>query len=253
MLPPRVIPCLLLQGRRLVKTHRFRDPVYLGDPCNTVRIFNEKEVDELTLLDIEASKVGRGPDFKFIEEIASEAFMPIAYGGGIRTVEEIRRLMSLGVEKVVLNTAAFEDPDLVTRAADRFGSQAIVVCLDVRRTFFGSMELCVKGATGKVKGTVESWAAEFEKRGAGELLMQSVDRDSLMQGYDLELILKVAGAVRVPVIACGGAGNLGHMKEAIANGASAVAAGSMFVFTGKHRAVLVTYPEPTALLSLAGD
>lgn len=252
MLPPRVIPCLLLQGRRLVKTRQFKAPVYLGDPCNAVRIFNEKEVDELTLLDIEATAQGREPDYAYIEELAGEAFMPIAYGGGIRTVEQAHRVMGLGVEKVVLNTAAFDTPQLVSEIAGRYGSQSVVVCMDVRRGTFGGVGLYAANATRRIKGGLEEWAAELASLGAGELLVQAVDRDSQMEGYDLELIRRVASSVRLPVIGIGGAGNLGHLREGIAAGASAVAAGSMFVFTGRHRAVLITYPSPDELSTIAG-
>ena len=244
----RVMPCLLLRGTGLVKTRRFKDAVYVGDPRNAVKIFNEKEVDELILLDITATVEGRRPQFKLIAEIASEAFMPLAYGGGVRTVEDAAELFKLGVEKVCLNTAAVETPQLVRAAADRFGSQSIVAVLDVKRSFFGKYECYVragKQSTGKDPVTL---AQELERLGAGELVVNSIDRDGTMEGYDLELLRRVTQAVGVPVIACGGAGKVQDLADAIhKGGASAAAAGSLFVFTGKHRAVLINFPSPREL------
>ncbi|SNB45056.1 AglZ/HisF2 family acetamidino modification protein [Geobacter sp. DSM 9736] len=243
MLRTRVIPCLLLKGQGLVKTQKFKDPKYVGDPINAIKIFNEKEVDELVLLDIAASVEEREPNFKIIEEVASECFMPLGYGGGIRSLEQIKTIFSLGVEKVIINTSAHDSPDLVRAASDTFGSQSIVVSIDVKKNFFGKYEVHTLSGSRNTKQDPVQYALEMEQRGAGELILNSVDRDGMMAGYDLQLVCRVAGAVGVPVIACGGAGNVAHLAEAAARGASALAAGSMFVFQGKHRAVLISYPE----------
>jgi cyclase len=252
VLKTRVIPTLLLRGAGLVKTTRFGDPKYVGDPVNAIRIFNDKEVDELMLLDINATRENREPPFSIIEEVASECFMPLAYGGGIRTVEHVRRILKLGVEKVVFNSAAWRAPEVVTEASRRFGAQAIVASIDVRRKVFGRYEVFVdNGKTGTGVEPVE-YAKRMEAAGAGEILLGSIDRDGLMQGYDVELISRVSRAVGVPVIASGGAGSVADFKAAVAGGADAVAAGAMFVFHGPHRAVLITYPERGQLESVLG-
>lgn len=244
MLRNRVIPCLLLNGRGLVKTRRFRDPTYVGDPVNAVRIFNDKEVDELLLLDIGATRAGRGPQFDLIEDIAKECFMPLAYGGGVKDCATIGRLFALGVEKVALNTAAVERPELVQEAARRFGSQSIIVSVDVRKRLFGGHEVYAHAGTRRARTDPVAFARRMEEYGAGELLVHSIDRDGMMSGYDIELVRSIVESVSVPVIVCGGAGGLADFREAVKEGgASAVAAGSLFVFQGPHRAVLITYPE----------
>jgi imidazole glycerol-phosphate synthase subunit HisF len=244
---PRVIPCLLLKNEGLVKTVKFKDPKYLGDPINIVRIFNDKEVDELIFLDILATVENRRPNFELLGKITSECFMPLGYGGGIRTLEDVKQLLSMGVEKIVLNTSAVENPSLIRAAADYAGSQAVVISLDVKKTLLGKYEVYTRG--GK-KGTgldPVKFAVEMEKQGAGELFLNSIDRDGTMQGYDLELVRRVADSVTVPVVACGGAGNIQHLAEAIQAGASAAAAGSMFVFQGPLRGVLISYPAQEEL------
>jgi cyclase len=248
MLRPRVIPTLLLADDGLVKTRQFKHPAYVGDPINAIRIFNDKEVDELVLLDIAASRSGRGPNLQLIEEVASECFMPLAYGGGVRTVEDMRGLLRLGVEKVIINSAVLADPQLISRAADQFGSQAIVVAIDVHKRLFGKYEVYAH-LSGKGTGIgVGDHAKNTERLGAGEILLTSVERDGTLQGYDHELIASVAGSVRIPVIASGGAKDLQDLRQAIlASGASAVAGGAIFVFHGKHRAVLITFPSPQEL------
>jgi cyclase len=252
MLKTRVIPTLLLRGAGLVKTNRFSDPKYVGDPVNAIRIFNDKEVDELMLLDINATREGREPPFSIIEEVASECFMPLAYGGGIRTVEHVRRILKLGVEKVVFNSAAWRNPEVLTEASRRFGAQAIVASIDVRRKMFGRYEVYVEnGHTATGVDPVE-YARRMESCGAGEILLGSIDRDGLMQGYDIELISRVSRAVGVPVIASGGAGSVADFKAAVAGGADAVAAGAMFVFHGPRRAVLITYPNRRELEAALG-
>lgn len=245
---PRVIPCLLLRGRGLVKTTKFKDPVYLGDPINIIKIFNDKEVDELIVLDITATIEGRGPAFDYIGEMASECFMPLCYGGGLQSIEDIQHVLSLGVEKVSLNTCAVADPTLIRQAADLFGSQAIVVSIDARKNRLGRYEIFTHGGRKATGLDPVRFAVNAVEMGAGEILLTAIDRDGTMQGYDLDLLKRVCGAVDVPVIACGGAGNLQHMVDAIREGgASAAAAGSMFVFHGRYRAVLISYPSSDEL------
>src|SRR5665213_633374 len=244
MLKTRVIPTLLLRGAGLVKTTAFKKPVYVGDPINAIRIFNEKEVDELVLLDITASRTGKGPAFGTIENIASECFMPVAYGGGITTVEQVRRILGSGVEKVVINTAALANPPFVRAAADEFGSQAVVVSMDVKQKFLGRYEVLGDSGTRSTGHEPVAYAKMMEQLGAGEILVTAIDRDGTMKGYDIELIFRLASAVNIPVIASGGAGTIADFgKASKQGGAAAVAAGAMFVFHGPHRAVLITYPS----------
>jgi cyclase len=242
MLKHRVIPSLLLDKGRLVKTRQFAEPKYVGDPINAIRIFNDKEVDELMVLDITASAERRDPDMALIEQFAGECLMPLCYGGGVRSVEHAAHLFKLGVEKVCLQTAALDNAQLVTRIADRFGAQSVVVSVDVRRNWRGKPQLYSASAR---KALPEPWM-EFVKRtesaGAGEMVLTAVHRDGMMEGMDLELIREASGALSIPLIAAGGVGTLQHIKEAVDAGASAVAAGAFFVFHGPHRAVLITYP-----------
>lgn len=248
MLLTRVIPCLLLRNQGLVKTVKFKDPKYVGDPINAVKIFNDKEIDELLFLDITATNERKRPPLKVISEIASECFMPLAYGGGIRTLDDLREIFTVGVEKVCINSYAVEDPAFIGKAADIFGSQSIVVSIDVKKSLLGRYEVHTHGGTRNAKLDPVKHAVAMEQMGAGELFINSIDRDGTMQGYDIGLIRKVASAVRIPVIACGGAGKLADLTDAWKNGgASAVSAGSMFVFHGKHRAVLISYPRQEEL------
>jgi cyclase len=231
-----------------VKTVRFKEPRYLGDPVNAVRILNEKEVDELVFLDIAASPEGRGPDEQIIGELASECFMPLAVGGGITSVEQMRRLLRLGVEKVIVCTAAVENPPLVAAGAAELGSQSVVVALDVRRKLFGSYEVVTRCGTRRTGKEPVALAKEMEQQGAGEILVNAIDRDGTMSGYDVELTRRVADAVSVPVIACGGAGKLDDLVEVARDGnAAGVAAGSLFVYHGPHRAVLISFPSQAEL------
>lgn len=244
----RVIPCLLLKGQGLVKTVKFKDPKYLGDPINIVRIFNDKEVDEIVLLDITATPENRPPQFDRLKDIVSEVFIPLAYGGGIRSMEDVRILFSIGIEKIVLNTSSFENPAIIRAAADHAGSQAVVVSIDVKRNLFGKYEVYTRCGLKKTGVDPVEHAVAVEKLGAGEIIVNSIDRDGTMQGYDLDLVQKVADAVTIPVVACGGAGNLQHLADAIKTGhASAAAAGSLFVFQGPLRGVLISYPMPKDL------
>lgn len=240
---PRIIPVLLLSNQGLVKTIKFKKPNYLGDPINAVKIFNEKEVDELCLLDIEASKTGQTPDFDFLTDIASEAFMPLSYGGGIRTIDEIQRLFKIGFEKVVLNTSFVENPMLISQAAELVGSQSVVVSIDAKVSFLGKYNVFIKGGNEKSVYTPVEAAKEAERLGAGELIINSIDNDGTMQGYDNKLIKMVTDAVKIPVIACGGAGAIHDLKEIIyESNAHAAAAGSMFVYYGRKKAVLINFP-----------
>jgi cyclase len=251
MIATRVIPCLLLRGGGLVKTVRFSDPVYLGDPVNIIRIFNDKEVDELFLVDIMASRERRPPPYEMIARITSECFMPLGYGGGVRTLDEMREIFGLGVEKVSLNTQAVENSAFVRAAANRFGSQSIVVSIDAKRGMFGRYEVYTCGGRKRTGLDPVDAARQMELAGAGEILLNSIDRDGTLQGYDLDLIRRVASAVNIPVVACGGAGEVRHLKEAVEEGgATAAAAGSIFVFRGRHRAVLISYPTPGQLNEL---
>jgi cyclase len=252
----RVIPCLLLDGFGLVKTVRFKERTYLGDPVNTVRIFNEKGADELVLLDINASRAHDEPNYDLLAEIASEAFMPLGYGGGIRTLDQIRKILGLGYEKVVLNTHAGRNPDFVSEAAAVFGRSTIVVAVDVFRSRFGATEVRVLSGTQKLAQDPVSYATDMARRGAGELLVTSIDREGTFKGYDLGLISTISSAVSVPVVANGGASSVRDFTSAIAAGATATAAASMFVFNGRHRAVLITYPSEaqlSAAIAVAGS
>ena len=260
MLQIRVIPCLLLQGDGLVKTIQFKDPKYVGDPINAVRIFNKKEVDELIFLDIDASRKkgifgpkATGPRMDLIAKLSDECFMPLSYGGGIKTVEQVRDILGTGVEKVSINTQAFDDPAFIRKAAAIFGSQSIVVAIDVRRNHDGKYEVYTNGGA-KPRGIDPvSHARHMEQIGAGEIFINSIDRDGTMEGYDLALIKAVSDSVTIPVIACGGAGKIDDFAPAVKAGASAVAAGSFFVFHGKRRAVLINYPARAELGAILDD
>lgn len=250
MLRTRVIPSLLLKGEGLVKTLRFKNPKYVGDPINAIKIFNDKEVDELVLLDISATNQSKGPAFDTITQIASECFMPVAYGGGIATVDQMRRILNSGVEKVILNSVTFSNPDIVRQAADEFGSQAVIASMDVKRKLLGGYEVLSHSGTRKTGHEPVKWAMRMEERGAGEILLNAIDRDGMMGGYDLDLVSRVCEAVSIPVIAAGGAGSVSDFAKATDAGAGAVSAGAMFVFHGPHRAVLITYPKLEELASI---
>lgn len=253
MLKHRIIPCLLLRNGGLVKTQKFAEPKYVGDPINAIRIFNNKEVDELMVLDITASKERREPNYTLIEQFAGECFMPVCYGGGIRSVEQARRLFSLGVEKICLQTSVLDESILVTQLAERFGSQSVMVSIDVKRNWLGK-PLLYRSVSGRTEK--KHWLLFLQSMvdaGAGEIVLNAVDRDGTMQGMDLELIREASAAISVPLIAVGGVGKLADIKAAVNAGASAVAAGAFFVFQGPHRAVLITYPRYHVLEELLGD
>lgn len=245
----RVIPVLQIDEGRLVKSRRFADFRYLGDPINAVRIFNDKEVDELVLVDISATRLGRGPDFDHIERAVSEAFVPVAYGGGISRPDEIDRLFHLGVEKVIISSAAVRTPDLITEAARRHGGQSIVVCVNAKKKLLGGYELRIHGGRERVAESPADVAARMEAAGAGEIILVSIDRDGTFSGYDISLLRGVSSRVGIPVVACGGARSLECFVAAVRDGGcAAVAAGSLFAFQRQSReSVLINYPSPQAL------
>jgi cyclase len=248
MLRIRVIPCLLLRDEALVKTIRFKKYNYIGDPINTIRIFNELEVDELAFLDIHASIERHAPNINILRNIADECFMPLAYGGGIRDLKTAQTILSIGFEKILVNTFAHENPDFISECAARFGSQSVIGSIDVRKTRLGKHTVCVRDGTLVTRRDPVEWAVELQHRGAGELLLTSIDRDGTWKGYDIALIRKVSNAVSVPVIANGGAGVLDHFTQAVKEGGcSALGVGSMVVFQGKGMGVLVNFPDKEEL------
>ena len=246
----RIIPFLLTSDSGLVKTIKFDRRRYLGDAINAVRIFNEKEVDELVLLDIDATTRGTGPQFDYVEEVLSEAFMPVGYGGGITSLRQIEQLFKLGVEKVVLNSVVAEQPTLLSEASQVFGAQSIVASMDVKRDLLGRRRAYTRGGKRKLDGDPIDLLKRWEQLGAGEVVVNSIDRDGTRLGLDLEFTAQAASAVEVPVVAVGGAGDIGHLVAALKAGASAVGAGSMFVFHGVHQAVLISYIDRYELAAL---
>lgn len=252
MLKHRVLPILLLSGNRLVKTREFKNPVYVGDPINAVKIFNDKEVDELILIDIAATKSSSRPNFSLIEKVASECFMPLTYGGGIKSLDDARTLFSLGVEKMSLQSALFDNPNLVKEISSLYGRQSLVFSLDVVRKRLGQFNVKPRKRSHFAKMEVSGLVAQAQKLGVGEILLTSVNREGTFGGPDLSLIRSVASAAQIPVIAHGGVRSLEDIREMVIAGASAVAAGSFFVFSGPHRAVLLTYPRYEDLEWLLG-
>ena len=245
----RIIPVLLIKGDGLVKSVQFKNHKYVGDPINAVKIFNDKEVDELAILDITASARGKGPDIKKIAEIASEAFMPVSYGGGITTFEQAKQVLKHGIEKVVLNKSAHEKPELITQIANAFGAQSAVVSIDVKKNMWGKYKVFTDNGTKSSGLDPVDFAKRCEEYGAGEILLNSIERDGTYKGYDLQLLQMVGNAVNIPIVACGGAGSLEDFKAAVKEGkASAVSAGSMFVFQRPHNAVLISYPTQKQLV-----
>jgi imidazole glycerol-phosphate synthase subunit HisF len=242
MLAPRIIPCLLVHNKGLVKTVKFKDHKYVGDPINAVKIFNEKEVDELIVLDIDAAVEDREPDYKMIENLAIECRMPLCYGGGVKTTEQAKKVFNLGVEKIALSSAAIENPLLISEIAKEVGSQSVVVVLDVKKKIFGRYDIYTKNATKKSKKNLEDFVVELQELGVGEIVLNSIDNDGVMNGYDFNLIDKIKPLVNVPMTVLGGVGRLSDISDLIKKykiiGASA---GSLFVFKGKYKAVLINY------------
>ena len=248
MFRPRVIPLLLLKDTGLVKTIKFNKPRYLGDPINAVRIFNELNVDELVFLDILASKESRPISVDLVRNIADEAFMPFAVGGGIRSIDVIRKLLNAGAEKVVINSYALEDLSFIRRASETFGASTIIVSIDLRKNILGQYRIYTYSGSKKINMDPREFVGLAESKGAGEILVTSVNQDGTMLGYDIELIKMMSTAVSVPVIACGGAGKFQNFNEVVKKGgASAVAACSLFVYHGNRKAFLINYPEKTEL------
>lgn len=251
MLRVRVIPTLLLSGRSLVKTVKYKTPIYIGDSINAVKLFNELEVDELILLDILATKEQKQINFELLKVISSECFMPLAYGGGIKDLNQIKKLFSLGVEKIILNSAVVNSPSLISNAANIYGSQSILVSIDVKENFWGRREVFTAGGNNKTGLDPVKLAMDIEKLNAGELIVNSIDRDGTMKGYDIKLLSDISSKISIPLVANGGAGTLNDFKMAIEKGgASAVSAGSMFVYHGKKRGILINYPEQKELENL---
>lgn len=240
----RIIPVLLIKDGGLVKSINFKNYTYIGDPINAVKIFNEKEVDEIVILDIDATREKRSPNYSLIKEIASEAFMPLAYGGGISNINEVKEVLFLGVEKIIFNKSALVNENLIVETASRFGSSSTVVSIDVKTNFFNKQYVYSDNGKRNTKMNVVEYAKKIEKLGAGEIFLNSIDRDGTYKGYDLDLIKKVSSSVEIPVVACGGAKDEDDLVRAInEGGASASAAGSLFVYKGVHRAVLINYPD----------
>lgn len=244
MLRPRVIPCLLVKNGGLVKTVKFAAPKYVGDPINAVKIFNEKEVDELVVLDIDATAQQREPDYAMIRNLAAECRMPLCYGGGVRSAEQAERIIGMGVEKVAISAAAVQDPQLLARMAETVGAQSVVAVMDVKRGKKGEYELWTHNGSRPASLNPTEFARRMEQLGAGEIIVNSIDNDGVMEGYDQELIAQVRDAVTLPVTALGGAGSLAHVRQLIDRfGIIGAAAGSLFVFKGPYRAVLINYPR----------
>lgn len=257
MLRPRIIPCLLVHKGGLVKTQAFKNPKYVGDPINAVRIFNEKEADELMVLDIDATVNKVAPDFGLIAKLAAECRMPLCYGGGVTSAEQVARIVDMGVEKVAVSAAALTNPNLLTKMAAAVGRQSVVAVLDVRKRaglFAEGYEVCTHNGKTTYKLDPIRFAIQLQDAGAGEIVINSVDRDGQMQGYDLELAAQFKHALKVPMTFLGGAGSMDHLGELIANqGVVGVAAGSLFVFKGKYRAVLINYPTSEQKLKLCRE
>ena len=257
MLRPRIIPCLLIHNGGLVKTQQFKEPKYVGDPINAVRIFNEKEADELLILDIDATVKNVEPDFKLIAKLAAECRMPLCYGGGVSTVDHVVRLVDMGVEKVAISAAAITKADLISDVAMTVGSQSVVAVLDVRKRkgiFSKRYELCSHNAKKVYCHDPVDMARQFQSQGVGEIVINSVDRDGLMQGYDLDLASNFKNALQVPVTFLGGVGSLGDISQLVNRlGIVGAAAGSLFVFKGKYRAVLINYPTYSQKIDLCQE
>ncbi len=244
MLKVRLIPCLLLKDTGLVKTINFNKYNYVGDPINTCRIFNEREVDELTFLDISASVENKEPNYKVLQEISAECFMPVSYGGGIRNIQQVEKILNIGFEKVIINSAAYEDRNLISEISNHFGSQSVIVSIDYRKNLFGKYQVYGNSGNKNYKMHPVEWANEVMNLGAGEILLTSIDREGTWKGFDVELTKLVTDKVNLPVIANGGAGNVEDIADIVNNGgASAVALGSMVVYQAKDMGVLINFPD----------
>lgn len=244
MLRPRIIPCLLVKDKGLVKTVNFKNPKYVGDPINAVRIFNEKEVDELMVVDIDATADNREPDYKMIENLAAECRMPLCYGGGVKTVEQAQRIFSLGVEKIAISSAAVENTSLISDIAKVVGTQSVIVVIDVKKKLLGGYEVCTHNGKKKTGKDPVEFAKQVQKLGAGEIVINSIDNDGVMKGFDFTIIDKIRQAVTIPITVLGGAGSLDDISKVIEKyKIIGVSAGSLFVFKGVYKAVLINYPS----------
>lgn len=254
MLRTRVIPVLLFNNGGLYKTIRFKDPRYIGDPINAVKIFNEKEVDELVIFDISASEKGAHPNFSFIHDMATECFMPICYGGGIKSIEDAQQLFRLGVEKISINTAAIENPEFIKELSEKFGRSSIVITVDIKKDLLGNYYVFTNRGKKNTGMKVDVWVKRIEELGAGEIILNNIEKDGMMEGYDLKLLKMVSQRVHIPVVACGGAGKLEDFKSAVQDGGvSAVAAGSLFVYWGIKKGILINYPEQEKIEEIFGN
>ncbi|OOG64234.1 AglZ/HisF2 family acetamidino modification protein [Flavobacterium sp. A45] len=243
MLRPRIIPSLLIHDNGLVKTVNFKNAKYVGDPINAVKIFNEKAVDELAVFDIDATVLGKEPNYSLIERLASQSMMPLCYGGGVKTVEQAQRIFSLGIEKIALSSAVLQNPKLITEISDRVGAQSVIVVLDVKKKLLGGYEVYTHNGKKSTGINPFKFVEEAQKLGAGEIVINSIDKDGVMKGYDLDLIAKVREKISLPMTVLGGAGSLEDIEKVIdAHGVIGVAAGSLFVFKGPYKAVLINYP-----------
>ena len=243
MIRPRIIPSLLIHDNGLVKTVNFKNPKYVGDPINSVKIFNEKKVDELAVFDIDATVLEKEPNYNLIERLASQSMMPLCYGGGVKTVEQAQRIFSLGIEKIALSSAVLQNPKLITEISDRVGAQSVIVVLDVKKKLLGGYEVYTHNGKKATGINPFKFVEEAQKLGAGEIVINSIDRDGVMKGYDLDLIDKVREKISLPMTVLGGAGSLDDIEKVIdQHGVIGVAAGSLFVFRGPYKAVLINYP-----------
>ena len=244
MLRPRIIPSLLVHDKGLVKTVQFKNPKYVGDPINAVKIFNEKEVDELAIFDIDATVLGREPDYGLIEKLANQSRMPICYGGGVKTVEQAQKIFGLGIEKIALSSSIINDPKLISEISERVGSQSVIVVMDIKKKLLGGYEIYTHNGKKSTGIDPVSFAIKVQEFGAGEIIINSIDQDGMMKGFDMNLISKIREVVNIPVTVLGGAGNINDIKKMIQKyGIIGVAAGSLFVFKGKYKAVLINYPD----------
>lgn len=239
----RIIPVLTIMGNRLVKTVKFKNPNYIGDPLNAIKIFNDKRVDELIILDIDASKQNKEPNYKLIYEMAGEAFMPLGYGGGIKTLEQARKIFALGIEKVVLNSVLLENPQLITQIANIYGSQSVVLSLDFKRNILGKIRPYFNSGKEFIKQDLKTFASQMIEYGIGEIILQDIEKDGTFVGYNLEMISELKN-LSIPIVAMGGCNSIDNMKEALTSGANAIAAGSFFVYRNNDpKSILINYPQ----------
>jgi cyclase len=243
MIEKRLIPCLLLHKGGLYKTEKFKKPTYIGDPINAIKIFNEKEVDELMFLDIDASFLGNEPPYRMIEDIAGECFMPLCYGGGVKNVQQMKKIFSIGVEKISISSQAVLNPAIVSEAANIFGKQSVIVSVDIKKDFWGKKKIYIYNGKKNTNLHPIEFIRHIENMGAGEIVVNSIDHDGVMNGFDIDLLKDIKDVIKVPVIALGGAGNLNHIKEVFEkSNVDAVACGSLFVYKGPLKGVLINYP-----------